>query len=152
MSTATLSGARLRPAIWQLDATKILIVDDDTDQLDSIQRRLTQQKFEVLSAKTGAQGRALARQHRPDLILLNVHLPDTSGLDLCQEWTEAPRTCGIPVILLSGCVESDVIERSRAAGGEYFVRKPYDPDALFALIRHCLQASRGWPHAAEYAE
>jgi DNA-binding response OmpR family regulator len=152
MSTATFPGVRLRPAIWPLDPTKILIVDDDTDLLDSLKRRLAQHKFEVLIAKTGAQGRALARQHHPDLILLDVRLPDTSGLDLCQELTDAPSTCGIPVILLSGCDESDVIQRSRAAGGEYFIRKPYDPNALLTLIRHALQASRAWPHAADDAE
>jgi len=152
MSTATFPGVQLRPAVWPLDPTKILVIDDDTDLVDSLRRRLTQQKFDVLIAKTGDQGRALARQHHPDLILLDVHLPDSNGLELCQELTDAPSTCGIPVILLSGCDQSDVIERSRAAGGEYFIRKPYDPNALLTLIRHALNASRGWPQAADDAE
>jgi DNA-binding response OmpR family regulator len=149
MSTATCPQSLLRQAIWPLDPTTILVVDDDTELVEAIGRRLTQQKFDVLIAKNGAQGRALAKRRHPDLILLDVRLPDMSGLDLCQELTDAPATCGIPVILISGSDQADVIRRSRAAGSEYFVRKPYDPKALLALIRHALTASRTWPHAAE---
>jgi DNA-binding response OmpR family regulator len=152
MSTLAFPGERLRPAVWALDPSKILVIDDDADLADGLRRRLTQQKFDVLIAKSAAEGRTLARRRRPDLILLDVSLPDASGLDLCQELTEAPSTCGIPVILLSGCDQADVIERSRAAGGEYFIRKPYDPNALLTLIRHALNASRGWPQAADDAE
>jgi DNA-binding response OmpR family regulator len=152
LSTATSPHSLFRPAFWPLDPNKILVIDDDAELVDALRRRLTQQKFEVLVAITGEQGRTLARRHRPDLILLDVGLPDISGLDLCQELTDAPGTCGIPVILLSGCDQADVIERSRAAGGEYFIRKPYDPNALLTLVRHALRASRTWPLAAEVAD
>ncbi|HEY2840683.1 MAG TPA: response regulator [Pirellulales bacterium] len=147
MLTETCPGALLRPAIRPFDPTKILVVDDDVEVVNALRRRLIQQGFEVLTAKNGAQGRSLARRHRPDLILLDLRLPDVDGLKLCQELTDSPTTCGIPVILISGCDHADVIQQSREAGCEYFLRKPYDPNVLLRLVRHALKASRSWPHA-----
>src|SRR6185436_18745551 len=100
--TATCPQPLLRPAIWPLDPTTILVVDDDAALVGALGRRLTEQKFKVLIAHTGAEGRVLAKRRHPDLILLDVRLPDMSGFDLCQELTVAPATCGIPVILISG--------------------------------------------------
>jgi len=144
-----LPGAQLQPVVLPQDPTTILVVDDDKDLVEALQRRLNQHGFQVRSAHSGADGRSLAAQLHPDLSLLDVRLPDANGLDLCQELTDAPNTCGIPVILLGGCDHSDVIQRSRAAGCEYFLRKPYDPNALLTLIQHALQESRSWPEASE---
>lgn len=149
MSTATISGAPLRRAIWPLDPATILVVGDDAELVTGLGRRLTQQKFDLLFAKTGAQGRTLAKRRHPELILLDARLSDMSGFELCQELTDAPDTCGIPVILISEGAQSELNRRTGAAGNEYVVRKPYDPVALLALVRHALAASRTWPHAAE---
>jgi CheY-like chemotaxis protein len=70
---------------------------------------------------------------------MDLRLPDADGLDLCQQLDESPSTCGIPVIVLSGMERPDIIRRAREVGCQYYVRKPYDPNALLLLIQHALR-------------
>ena len=82
-----------------------------------------------------------ARLDPPDLVLLDLRLPTSDGLSVCQQLTDAPETCGIPVIIVSGMERPDIVRRSRAVGCQYFVRKPYDPSALLVLVEHALAES-----------
>ena len=122
----------------------ILIVDDDEALADALSQRLVQQGFDTLTADCGRDGLEQARSQRPALIVLDLRLPDTDGLTICQQLADSPQTCGIPVIILSGMARPDIIRRSRAAGCYYFVRKPYDPNALLVLIRQAIKESAGW--------
>ncbi len=83
----------------------------------------------------------MARDKKPHLVLLDLRLPDANGLDICTQLDELPSTCGTPIIILSGVESSDVIRRTRTAGGLFFVRKPYDPSALLVLIQHAIDVS-----------
>jgi DNA-binding response OmpR family regulator len=123
---------------------RILIIDDELAIVSALSSQLQQQGFVVSLASTGNLGRTAAHRDRPDLIIVDLRLPDIDGFTLCQELADAPGTCGTPVILLSSMVRPDIIRRSRAAGCQYFVRKPYDPGALLVLIRHSLAESRRW--------
>ena len=76
-------------------------------------------------------------------MLLDLQLPDQSGLDVCQELADGPETAGTPVIVLSGMSRPDIIRRSRAAGCQFYVRKPYDPNVLLLLIRQALDEANG---------
>ena len=118
----------------------ILIVDDDDALVDVLQLRLERQGFTTRTSGTGESGLAIARQHQPSLILLDLRLPDVDGFELCQQLVDDPQTAGIPVIILSGLERPDIIRRARAAGCHFFVRKPYDPNALLALIQQALDA------------
>jgi len=122
----------------------ILIVDDDEAMTEVLSRRLNQQGFETLSAGSGAAGLAVAQSREPALIVLDLRLPDTDGLAVCQRLVDSPNTCHIPVIILSGMEGPDIIRRCRAAGCSFFVRKPYDPNALLVLIRQALQERDAW--------
>jgi len=113
----------------------VLIIDDDQTLAEVLAARLQRQGFGVLSATSGAEGLATARAKRPDLVLLDLRLPDCDGLVICQELADSTETCHIPVIILSGLDGSDLVRRCRAAGSRYFLRKPYDPNALLLLIR-----------------
>ncbi len=126
------------------EAERILIIDDEPAIVSALSSQLQQQGFLVSLAGTGSQGRTAAHRDRPQLIILDLRLPDIDGFTLCQELADDPDTCGTPVILLSVLVRPDIIRRSRAAGCQYFVRKPYDPAALLVLIRHSLEESRRW--------
>jgi two-component system, OmpR family, alkaline phosphatase synthesis response regulator PhoP len=90
-------------------------------------------------AHEGRSGLSLARQRRPDLVLLDLGLPDVHGLEVCEQLVDSPETCGIPIIIVSGLDEPDVVRSARSAGCEYFLRKPYDPNALLTLIQHALR-------------
>jgi DNA-binding response OmpR family regulator len=117
----------------------ILIIDDDEAMAEALATRLSQQGFQTLTAFQGQRGLTLAREQRPDLVLLDLRLPDRHGFDVCAELDEFPETTGIPIIILSGMARPDVIRRSRAAGCRYYVRKPYDPNALLLLIQQALR-------------
>lgn len=116
----------------------ILVVDDDPDLVETLEIRLAQQGFATLGAGRCQQAIDLASRQQPDLILLDVRLPDGDGLQVCERLVDAAETCHIPVIVLTGSDRPDIVRQARAAGSRYFVRKPYDPNALLLLIRDCL--------------
>jgi len=122
----------------------ILIVDDDEAMADVLSQRLQQQGFETVRADTGASGVAVAQSLEPALIVLDLRLPDTDGFTVCQRLVDSPVTCHIPVIILSGMERPDIIRRSRTAGCSFFVRKPYDPNALLVLIRQAIDERQAW--------
>lgn len=122
----------------------ILIIDDDEAMVETLSCRLIKQGYAIAQAETGAEGIEMARRDRPALIVLDVRLPDTDGLSVCQKLADDPATAHIPVIILSGMERPDIIRRSRAAGCQYFVRKPYDPNALLLLIESAINESRQW--------
>lgn len=122
----------------------ILIIDDDHDQVDVLSLRLHNLGFETFSADTGSKGISLAHDRKPHLVLLDLRLPDLDGLSVCQQLADDSRTCDIPVIIVSGMERSDVVRISRSAGCRFYVRKPYDPNALLVLIESALGDTDLW--------
>lgn len=116
----------------------ILIIDDDADQAYVLSRRLEQLGFLTRMEGSGRRGLLQAEAAPPDLVLLDLRLPDMMGFEVCEELVDRPLTCGIPVIIISAMEGADIIRTCRAAGCRYFVRKPYDPNALLALIETSL--------------
>ena len=125
----------------------ILIVDDDEVLADVLSRRLQQQGFVTLTADSGQSGLDTARSELPALIVLDLRLPDIDGFAICEQLADSSDTCDIPVIILSGMEEPDILRRCRAAGCHYFVHKPYDPNALLVLIRQAIREAEGWDEA-----
>ena len=119
----------------------ILIIEDDDAQSLALSHRLEKQGFATAAVADGQAGIDFVRRERPDLIVLDLCLPDVDGFQVCEELADDPDTCHIPIIMLSAMERPDIIRRSRAAGCQYYVRKPYDPNALLLLIEHSL---RGW--------
>lgn len=133
------SIAELEPAQEAvLPRPKILIVDDDAGQADALAYRLRKQGFDALTSRTGNGGLALAQDEGPNLVLLDIRLPDVDGFEVCERLTSHPATCGIPVIIVSGVEHPDVIRKARSAGSSYYLRKPYDPNALLVLVQSAL--------------
>lgn len=126
-------------AIDSTIAAKILVVDDDQDQCDVLTYRLECQGFEVLVAHRGEAGLDLARRETPDAILLDIRLPDADGLAMCEELADDPQTAHIPVIIISGCERANIVRQARRAGSRFYVRKPYDPNALLLLLVESLK-------------
>lgn len=116
----------------------ILIIDDDKDQVSVLRYHLSQQGFNVAAAHTGCEGMALLKSEQPNLVLLDIELPDATGFELCERIADDPETFQIPVIFVSGVERNDILKQARAAGCAYYVRKPYDPNALLVLIKQTL--------------
>ena len=122
----------------------ILIIDDDETQTEVMTYRFAKQGYRVSAAHSCAEGFDLARADRPDLILLDIGLPDGDGLQICERLCDERDTADIPVIIVSGMDTTDIVRRSRAAGCQFYVRKPYDPNALLLLAQNAISESRDW--------
>ena len=122
-----------------LEKRRILIVDDDNDQAEALALGLSRQGFQPLLASTVSTGLMIAQLHDPDLILLDIRLPDGNGLELCEWLADSPETADIPIILLSAMGGDEIVRQARSAGSMYFVRKPYDPNALLTLVDDALE-------------
>ena len=115
----------------------ILIVDDDRAQVAALDFRLRKLGYQTLLAYSGSEALEAADEV-PDLVLLDLRLPDMDGLAVCERLADSPRICGLPIIILSAMERPDIVRRARSAGGGFYVRKPYDPNVLLTLIEHSL--------------
>ncbi|MEW5895011.1 MAG: response regulator [Candidatus Omnitrophota bacterium] len=86
---------------------KILLVDDETDTVGIISSKLEADGFKVFLSRNGRDGLIQARAHLPDMVLMDIVLPDMDGAEVVKELHDHPATVGVPVIFLSGIVVSD---------------------------------------------
>ena len=123
---------------------RVLVVDDDETQVFALRHRLEKLGYEVASAFTGRHAVAAAHELVPDLVLLDLRLPDATGFEICERLADSPSTCGTPIIILSAMEGPDIVRQARRVGCEFYIRKPYDPNVLLTLIEHALQSSENW--------
>lgn len=119
---------------------KVLLIDDDVLLLASLARRLKRQGgFECLVACSAAQGMDLARQERPDLILLDLNMPEMSGFGFLRELKKDPSIANIPVLILSGILNDEEILREALALGAlgYFDKTDPVTDLMSTLKEYC---------------
>jgi len=135
----TLSAQPQRVLEQEEEKPCVLLIDDDDVHTDVLSRRLQGQGFSTLSADSGEVGLALAQREQPSVVLLDLNLPDTDGLQVCQALADSIDTCAIPVIIISAVEKPDLLRRCRSAGCHFFIRKPYDPNALLLLIRQAIR-------------
>ena len=116
---------------------RILIVDDEEDFIELVKFRLAGVGYEFLVASDGVQALSQARQFKPDLILLDILLPDLDGLSVCEILRRQPATRRIPVIFMSA-LTSDVTRRSATLNAQDFFTKPLDLPRLQQRIADLL--------------
>ena len=116
----------------------ILIVDDEQEFVELVQYRLASLGCEFIAAYNGVQALSLARQLKPDLILLDILLPDLDGLSVCEILRRQPATKAIPVIFMSA-LSGDVTKRTAAMHAQDFFIKPLDLPRLVKRISELLQ-------------
>src|SRR5271168_5531447 len=118
-------------------AQQILIVDDEADFIELVKFRLSDLQCDFLVANDGIQALSQARQFKPDLILLDILLPDMDGLSVCEILKRQPATKKIPIIFMSA-LSSDVTKRTAAMQAEDFFTKPLDLERLANRVRNLL--------------
>ncbi|MFB9907545.1 SpoIIE family protein phosphatase [Allokutzneria oryzae] len=137
-SSADPPPSRRRP---EPDAALVLVVEDNAD-MRAFLLRLLEPRWRVLAAADGASGLALAREHRPDLVLSDVMMPELDGLELLRELRADPATASIPVIFLSArSGEVDTVE-GLDAGADDYLPKPFSTQELLARVRANLELAR----------
>jgi CheY-like chemotaxis protein len=114
---------------------RVLVVDDDPEIVTFLATLLELEGIESTVATSAAAAMERLEQGLPDLVLLDLAMPDRDGLDLCRALKKDPRTSGVPVFVVSARPGKDVVERALAAGAEEFIRKPFENHELIARIR-----------------
>jgi excisionase family DNA binding protein len=110
---------------------KVLLVDDDVDIVDMINRALEEDgRFEVKIAANGFDAGMMVKEYRPDLIVLDVMLPDINGKEVCHRVRADQNLEEVRIICISGMIEEDKIQELKLAGADDFVHKPFEVEVL----------------------
>jgi DNA-binding response OmpR family regulator len=121
--------------ITMRDNPTILIIDDNPVNSALLETILEKDGYQTLQAENGPDGRVLAQVHLPDLILLDIMMPDECGFETCGALKLDPRTAGIPVIFLSGINEAEEKVKGLALGAVDYITKPFNREELRARTR-----------------
>lgn len=130
----------------------ILIVDDQEQNLQVVGTLLTAMGYTVSPATSGRQALERLRSFQPDLILLDMVMPDMDGLQVCREILSHPEWKEIPVIFLSAAGDKDLIVRALEAGGVDYVTKPFNKAELLSRVRTHLALKEARDHLRVLAE
>jgi DNA-binding response OmpR family regulator len=122
----------------------VLLVEDNEQIMIGNRRHLERQGFDTAAALTLAEARAHMESRRPDVVVLDIMLPDGSGLDFMDELRRGENP-GIPILLLTGLTTKQDIVRGLKAGGDDYLTKPYDFSELLARIEALLRRSARVP-------
>ena len=118
---------------------KILIVEDNEENRDSLSRRLQRRGFEVLLAKDGKAGVAMAQTEKPDLVLMDMNMPQLDGWEATRQIKAAAETQNLPVIALTAHAMSGDRDRALGVGCADYHTKPVDFPKLLAHVESVLQ-------------
>lgn len=120
---------------------KILIVDDEEDILEFISYNLRKQNYIVYTSSNGKDALKMARLERPDLILLDIMMPEMDGIEVCKKLREDDRFHGTIIAFLTARHEDFVHTNSLDVGGDDFITKPIKPSVLVSRINALLRRS-----------
>ncbi|MEC7518501.1 MAG: response regulator transcription factor [Myxococcota bacterium] len=128
----------------------ILIVDDEPDIVELIDYNLTSAGYSVTTARDGASAMAEVRRQRPDLILLDLMLPDVSGTEVCRRLRKDPSMEGVPIMMITA--RGDEIDRvvGFELGADDYVTKPFSPRELVLRVQAVLRRTK--PKSATKSE
>jgi DNA-binding response OmpR family regulator len=121
-----------------LEPPTVLIADHDEGVRELVGSKLRAAGYRTLIATDGRTAMALAVGERPQLVLLDMHMPGLDGLGFCYELHSSPQTAHIPVIFVSGRAEPADVDLGRVVGGEDYMLKPLDPADLLRRVQHLL--------------
>jgi excisionase family DNA binding protein len=119
---------------------KVLIVDDDLELVELITDVLERDgRFEVKSVNNGFDAGMMVKDYRPDMIVLDVMLPDINGKEVCQRVRSDKEMDDVRIICISGMVEEDKVSELRAAGADDFMHKPFEVERLINRMCQLLE-------------
>jgi two-component system phosphate regulon response regulator PhoB len=123
-------------------AQRVLIVEDEQDIRDLLVFHLEREGYQVTQCRSGAEALRVARAGPPDLVLLDLMLPEMDGLEVCRRLRQDPATQGLPIVMLTA--RRDEVDRvlGLELGADDYVVKPFSPRELVARIRAVLRRAR----------
>jgi phosphate regulon transcriptional regulator PhoB len=121
---------------------RVLVVEDERDVADLIRYNLTKEGYDVVVAPTGSDALKQAREVHPDLVLLDIMVPQLNGWEVCRRLKQDVETKNIPVIMVTGRVEEGDKVLGFEMGADDYVTKPFSPRELLARIRAVARRGR----------
>ena len=120
---------------------RVLVADDDPDIREIVELNFLLEGFEVLTAADGREAEAMTRLNQPDVVVLDIMMPERDGLDVLTALRADPATHDIPVVLLSAkSTNMEVLDGWRAGAAGY-TTKPFDPGELIRYVNQLLSAA-----------
>ena len=117
---------------------KVLLVDDDVEVVEMMTRFLVEDgRFEIRVATNGFDAGMMVKDYRPDIMVLDVMLPDINGKEVCHRVRADPSMEDVRIICISGLIEEDKVQELKLAGADDFLAKPFDVDHL--IEKMCAQ-------------
>jgi len=122
----------------RLDRTRVLIVEDNEEMLETLSLSLEAEGFAITTALSGIEAIKKARARRPDVILLDLMLPEMDGFGVCETLRRHEATANVPILVVSGASGEFTRLASLESGGTDFISKPAKPSELAVRIRAAL--------------
>jgi CheY-like chemotaxis protein len=124
----------------------ILVVEDDDFQRRLLAQVLESENYRTRFAASGAEALNCLSRLRPDLILMDLHIPDVDGMEVMRHCKTTPQLAGIPVIMITGSAELETVLKSREVGAADSIVKPFERSTLLAKVGRILngQVGIGW--------
>ncbi len=117
----------------------ILIVDDEKDMLNILETRLKTYGFNVLTALNGEEGFRKAKEGKPDLVLLDILMPNVDGVTMAANLRKDENTKKIPIVFLTSLVYKEEVKQKHKIGGETFLAKPFEIEEMMSVIQEKLK-------------
>ncbi|MDD5729819.1 MAG: response regulator [Candidatus Omnitrophica bacterium] len=128
---------------------KILVIDDEPNIVKVVESRLKANGYEIISASNGKDGLQKAKEAKPDLILLDISMPEMNGHEVLKKLREDEITKSIPVIMLTGKTETeDVVKSVRDGGALDYILKPFVATSVLKKINSAIRFDRRAPDNA----
>jgi two-component system alkaline phosphatase synthesis response regulator PhoP len=128
---------------------RVLVVEDEPDVAELIRYNLQKEGWEIVPATNGADALRRAQESRPDLILLDIMIPQLNGWEVCRRLKQDPDTRGMPVIMLTGRVDEGDKVLGFELGADDYVTKPFSPRELIARVRAVIRRGRAAERKAQ---
>ncbi|MBR9911759.1 MAG: response regulator [Gammaproteobacteria bacterium] len=138
--TPKLQGLRDMQALAEKVRAQVLLVEDDPLQHRLLQQLLIAEPVELVFASNSYEAFAAIHRRRPDLILMDVNLPDINGIETTRRLKATPGLAAIPVIMVTGHRQKEIVVQSRQAGAQDFIAKPFDREVVLKKIKSVMSS------------
>ena len=131
------------------DAPTVLIVDDEEDLLDLLKYNLEQEGFETLLARDGVEALDVAREHAPDLIILDIMMPKMDGIEVCRRLRQDAHLRTIPIMMLTARTEEEDQVQGLDVGADIYLSKPVSVSVIISQSKALLRSARRYEEAPD---
>jgi len=125
-----------------LKAEKIVVIEDETDILEVIAYNLKREGYDVITSTSGEDGLEKIERTKPNLVVLDLMLPEVDGIELCKKLKADPITQSIPVIMVTAKGEESDVVLGLGVGADDYITKPFSPRELTARVKAVLRRSK----------